>query len=756
MKFTGSILGKLLLIILCLLLGAVIALGGLVGGIYVILTSSTVGTMTESVSDYLPEEMELKFGEDVKEMTVLAWGQELLAKLTAMDTTTVGELESLLGYGFVSSALQEVAGVNPADIEDSTFDVLGERIADAMTLNTLNEKFDITLPDMPIFSDPDFLEQPISIAFEGFEDHNLDEFVVIDENSHVVMQEIADLKLNELGNDKFDEKINGLYLKDIITIDENSNSVLKELQNKTLGELSGTEIDETINSMFLCEIMDIDGTSGVVMQALKYASIKSETITLDIETYNASTAEFKLLSKYNPAYEVDKYQSEYLYAKDGTAYVIVNKNGLPVLVDGNTKYLAYKTKLYGEGTEKKYYPVKGVKETSEELTVKDVMEIDENNKLLNSLKDTRITEMDKAIDVLFMEEIMEITESSPRVINAIRYSALRAMTVDIAKSSVLPESSVPAEYTEKQLGKYTYAYVSDGTGGLKVYVINENATPSTGNYNVYETKLYNGKYYPIVGLDETLDNLTIEDVFTEEEMEEGALGLLDPSIRLNDISKEISDEISNATLTELIGTGVINDESFNADEMHNEQRAFIYNSSLTEMISGLIEFVSDPISEKLESPYYELNVKYIEPIFTYLTKTTYDSLDEFVHEYTYNYAEQFDTIILKNNVVVNVDETLDAKYYDESIGSYVIPIFNLDEEGGNYTLTFDTGAVSGDVKLGVRVGENLSEISKHQYAFAYDASNAGAGSGLNYTGGNSHVYVDPLDNVMIYEYLKNS
>ena len=754
MKFTGSILGKLLLIILCLLLGAAIGLGGLVAGLYAVLTSSTMDSVSETVSDYLPEGMELKFSDDVKEMTVLNWGQELLAKFSAMDTTTVGELEGLLGYGFVTSALQEIAGINPADVEDSTFDVLGERIADSMTLGTLNDKFDIALPDMPIFNDPEFLEQPINDAFEGFENHKLEEFVVIDENSHVVMQEIADLKLSQLGNDKFDERINNLLLGDIIKIDENSNAVLKELQNKKLGEIGGTEIDETINSMFLCEIIDIDSTSGVVMQALKYASIKSGTVTLDVDTYNASTAEFKLLSRYNPAYEVDKYQSDYLYAKDGTAYVIVKKNGLPVLVDGDTKYLAYKTKLYGEGTEKRYYPLKGFKETSEELTVKDVIQIDENNKLMYSLKDTLITEMDSAIDVLFMEEILEITEDSPKVMNAIRYSALKAQTFDISKSSVLPDESIPTGYAEKQLSAYTYAYVADGQGGVYVYVINDDATPSTGNYNVYQTKLYKEKYYPIIGLDGKLKNLTLKDVFIEEEMEEGALSLLEPDIKINDISKEISNQISNATLTELIGTGIISDESFDADQMHNEQRAFIYNSSLTEMISGLIEFVSDPITHIAVSPFYELNLNYIEPIFTYLTKTTYDSLDEFVTEYTYNYVEQFDTIILTDNVVINVDETLDAKFYDETTGSYVIPVFNLDEEGGNFTLTFDTGAISGDVKLGVRVGENLSEISKHQYAFAYDASNSGAGSGLSYTGGNSHVYVDPLDNVMIYEYLK--
>lgn len=238
MKFTGfasGCLGKVLLVILCLVLGAVLALGGLAAGIYVTVTKDGgVGT----ISDYAQKAgIELNFEDDIKNMSVLNWAGEILASVQDLSKNDIGTLEKLIGTDIISQTIEDVLGVQASVVKTSTIDNLGKTVSDNLTIQATKDKFGIEFPDMPIFANDSFLNSPLSSAFGAFDEY----------------------KLNE-----------------IIKIDEESNSVLRELSSVAIKDIGASATDATIKSMLLCQLMDIDDESNMTLKALKYSCIESQ------------------------------------------------------------------------------------------------------------------------------------------------------------------------------------------------------------------------------------------------------------------------------------------------------------------------------------------------------------------------------------------------------------------------------------------------------------------------------------------------
>ena len=181
MKFQSSVVGKIILILLCLLLGVIIAVGGEVGAVYYILTKTTVNDLAGRVSPALPENTKLEFDEETGKKTVLNWGRELISTVGNMSTATVGQLEGMIGTSVVSNALYEIIGADKETVKASTFGGLGEAISSSLTLNTVSEKFKIELPDMPLFSDSEFMNEPLTTAFASLTDKELKQFVKMEE-----------------------------------------------------------------------------------------------------------------------------------------------------------------------------------------------------------------------------------------------------------------------------------------------------------------------------------------------------------------------------------------------------------------------------------------------------------------------------------------------------------------------------------------------------------------------------------------------
>lgn len=513
MKFTGSFVGKLFLIIICIMLGAVLTVGGVALAGYTLLTQTTMGSLEEQISS---EEMPIDFGEEVEQSTVLEWGTTLLEAVTNLSVTTIGDLENLIGYPVLSDAFNQMIGTDPDVIKGSTFDNIGATIADSMTLDAISEKMEIGLPNMPLFSDEDFMTKPISEAFEGLTEYPLEMFVEInEEEDNPILVSFKDLTIEELGTDKLNDKINNIKVSDVIEITEDSNHVVKSIAHLTVGELGGDKAEQIINSLYFDEIMTINEDSVEALKGLQYASLESVVKYIDKAEYDAASATFKASENYDATKEVSGYQ--YIYSTYGTAYVHdVDEKGRPIvqLVDGVECYKVFETKDYKE----MYRPIVGINDKLETMSLKDFLQIDESNTLLYSLRNSKLNTLTEDVKRLFVGEMFDITEGvSNKTLVAIKYSTMETVT------ALIPVSELIDGYSEKEkeVEGYHYFYTEDEDGDKTSHVfIMDHSTgepeiemvEGVACYKVYETRDFEGKHRPIISIDDHMNELFINEL----------------------------------------------------------------------------------------------------------------------------------------------------------------------------------------------------------------------------------------------------
>ena len=506
MKFNGSVIGKIFLVLICLILGIVIGLGGLVGGVYLLLTKYKVGdTYDKYIETRLDDKMKnnIELSEEARNLTILQWGQKIAQKLTSMDTTTIGDLEGFLGYKFISNALNEVVGIDGEKVKDSTLGNLGETIMNNLTVSTAQDKFGVSFPDLPLFKNSEFLNTTIANAFSDLADRPLSDFIETGDDTHAVINAIKDLTINELGSDKLNGKINSLKLSEVLTDISEDNKILTALKDKTIGELSGDGSDEIVNSLFFDEIMNIDDGSKPLMKGLKYSTLESITLDVDKITGLEEDRAFRMSEEYLEAKLLEVSGYEYIYDSEGTAYVYVIENGVKKDGSSSDDFLCYKTKEY----DGKNRPFIGVDSTVYDLPIRSIVDISPDDKLMNALADSTLNTIADDINTLFLDQIMTIDASSSKTIVALRYSSLTTVTELVASEEF-------ADYSDasKELKGYVYRYVADGDGYVPYVMLTGSdgeATIKEGKYELVKAREYAGFYRPMISVDEKVSELFI-------------------------------------------------------------------------------------------------------------------------------------------------------------------------------------------------------------------------------------------------------
>ena len=589
MKFTGfasGCFGKVLLIILCIVVGMALSLGGIALGGYIVLTRQG---MMGKIEDTIGSDG-FKFEEEVREMSVMEWGMELMAAIANLSDNTIGSLEGLLGMSIISDTIEDAMGVSADIIRSSTISELGKTVSNNLSINIAKEKFGINFPDMPIFSDPAFLAKPLSTAFGDFNSYTLDQ---------------------------------------VIEITDDSNAVLRELRKVSIADLGGSATNEVINSMFLCELMTITDESSMTLRALKYASITST------------------------------------YEYDVNGEILTDDDGNPV----------YKMKTFTEtvnGTKvEREMPLKGINDCINSLYIKDVVEITEtSNVILRKMRTPTEEEIADGKAELFGTEDLLVTE----------------------------------------LGGGRVNEIVDSTEIGELITIHEEDDPD-GNYTKSEPIMIALKYTAIGDLNNKMKELRLNEIFAEEKLADGALSLIDPETTLPNIPSAMTAAMTGANVAALEGKGIIAKESFqNVGNMKPEQKAFIYNSSLSDLIKGVIDFIANPVDGGTGAVNYSL----ITPKTTVLSSTTFASITDFVNSYN-----QYDIVDFGNNrITVNIDSEQDAIFYSEEKGAYLIPLFSAKNWIG---INFG-GETAYFAVYDVTVGEDMSKtytLSRNQYGYAF-------------------------------------
>lgn len=512
-NFCASCTGKVFTTILMIILGVVLTLGGIGLAGYILLSrEGMVGTVEDAAQEAgLP----IDFSEELEELSLLAWGMQVFELFGSINTAKIGDIEQTIGYSDLSKMIQEAIGVSADKIKEATLGTLGEVISDNLTLALAGEKFGITFPDLPVFSDPDFMNKSMKAAFADFNDLELQDLVAINEESSVLLKNLADLKVGDMSDPEggLDDRINSMKLNEVITITEDSHNVLIKLQDTAIGELGSAGTDAKINGMLLGELMDI----------------------IDPSEPNGST---KVLWALRNSPLVTR------NARYGVGDPIIDANGNWVEADGEKQYYEADGINHQVGD-----PVLDGENPVQILGVNDRLKILKLSEMVdtgteyiwNYLGDATVETLGTKVDEMCIYHVVQITATSNAILRKMRvYDPDIDAPEDIDKFgaenvriSELDSKLIPIVQTV-ELGE--------------IITIDEGSAPI----------LKALRYTQVGDMNTRVNNLTVADAFTPAQYSTGVLSLIDAETTLlTSLPTELTAEIKVARLERLSKSGII-------------------------------------------------------------------------------------------------------------------------------------------------------------------------------------------------------
>ncbi len=269
------------------------------------------------------------------------------------------------------------------------------------------------------------------------------------------------------------------------------------------------------------------------------------------------------------------------------------------------------------------------------------------------------------INTLVMNDILEITEASNVILRKMRTPT--QAEIDDGKQDLFGTEDLLLN----ELGGAKLTAIIDTTTLGELITIDETSEPIM--QALASTSIEN--------INTRIATLHLNEIFRQTELDGGALSLIPSDTLLNNIPSAMTTAMLNSTVATLKQKEVLAANTFNnIDSMKFEQRAFVYNSNMSDLLGGMIDFVGDPIN--LTDPMNPtVNYQYVAPNQTNINNATYPSLTDFIADYT-----QYDSITFDSSVTITIDETLDADLFSEEYNCYVIPLFNIITD--SITITF--------------------------------------------------------------------
>lgn len=423
-------------------------------------------------------------------------------------------------------------------------------------------------------------------------------------------------------------------------------------------------------SYTLGEVIEITDESNAVLRELKDVAIKDiGAASTDTTIKSMFLCELITINDdSNMTLKALKYSSiESQYELDENGEIKLDEYGNPIY---KTKEI---TEVVGGVTVTNTYPLRGLNET---------------------------------IDALYVKDVVNITEDSAVVLRKMRLPTEEEIAAGKAELFGTEDLLV------NELGSAKVTEIVQNTKIGEIIDIYEADDPEAG-VTKSEPILIALKDVSINGLNDRLKTLGLNEIFDETELESGALSLIPADTTLNEIPSAVTAAMTNSTTATLAGKGIISEDTFtNISSLQKEQQAFIYNSNVSGMLGGVIDFIADPIIYTYD-PTGEIitgatpNYGVVSPDEAEISVTVFDSLTEFVNAYS-----QYNTLNFGSAVTVNVNEAADGAFYNEETGCYLIPLFNIGSGSVNFA--------GGTVKTAIyETGDSGLILSANQYGYAY-------------------------------------
>lgn len=566
-NFASGCLGKVFSALLCVLLGVVLTVGGVALGGYVVLTrEGMLGTLEKTAQD---SGLPIDFDDDYESWTLLEWGTELFATVKDLNSVNIGTFEKVLGYAVLSTMIEEAMGVSKDIVKESTISALGETIADNLTLNLAQDKFGIEYPSLPIFSDSTFLSQPLATAFKSLDNYELRSLVSIDDNSSVLLKNIADIKIGELSDSDsgLDSRINGMKLGEVIEItEESSHGVLYKLKDVAIGQLGGAEGTDKINSLALQDVMDIESPENggtKILYALRNASLVTR-----VARYGVG----------DPI--IDANGNEVVDAESGKPLYYEAGSEVP---DGNGgTYTAEVGDIVYDSTDNEV-KILGVSDMIKTMPLKNLVNTG-TSKVWGYLGEFTIDGLGVAVDNMCIGDAVEITASSHAVLRKMR-------TYNPEIDDAADEDKFGTENIKvSEIGTKLPEIIKTLTIG-EIITIDESTS---------EPLLIAIKDTSVDGLNTKISTLTVAEVFRPSVYQTGALSLISPDTRLTSISSEITAKMTVARIAQLRKAGLIQGNMTGSAEI----LATVLNQTLKDMFEGYIDALNGTPSSAIPKRIY--------------------------------------------------------------------------------------------------------------------------------------------------------
>lgn len=143
------------------------------GSFFFLARSGGMGGLVEGIP-------QIEFSDEIKNMSILAYVKKAMGVLQNTGSATLGEMEDALGIP-LTSKISEMLGVSSDSLRGATISTLPDALMNSFTVQSLEEKFGVVLPDMPIFKTEEFRTKPLMEAFNSLSDKlNPDKMTVSD------------------------------------------------------------------------------------------------------------------------------------------------------------------------------------------------------------------------------------------------------------------------------------------------------------------------------------------------------------------------------------------------------------------------------------------------------------------------------------------------------------------------------------------------------------------------------------------------
>lgn len=422
-----------------IIVGVLIVAVALVGGGYLLLKQEgTMGKVEDAVGDTIGMDLT----EEQEAMSLLDYVGSLADVFKGLSDKPIKDIEGIVGMTKISQTISDAIGIEREIIAESSISKLGATLTDNLTLTIMSDKFELELPDLPLFQDEEFLAKPVNKAFGDLDQNTLDSFIEVvyegegteeKPESSKLLQNLGKKTLKEVSED-MDGIIQETAIGDVIEITEESARVLLYLREVKLNALDGE-----IKRMTIFDCIDMEEeTAHPVLWAI-------HDLTLDqMGATNPDTGK---------SYLQEKIDGVML----GDIVTVDEENSAPILV-------ALKDTTIG-----------GLSDAIDDLSISDVFEDSDVGVLALIGADTKVQEVGDTLTGA-------VTDTS---IYALRSAGLFGYDLDNSNSfsnltmRVQKNNATPAEVVSDFTNSISFTAPNSNTVSHSVFITDDSVTNTT-------------------------------------------------------------------------------------------------------------------------------------------------------------------------------------------------------------------------------------------------------------------------------------